>query len=204
MRQRTVTVQPDRDRANICLVAQFPCWPPRWSRQRRLHDRALPSLSASFSSTPVSGFLIHWLQVQVLNDPQQLKAQAPRFGLSAFVGCPAAAASAPVLWGVRCRGRLCGREAAERGSAPRGPRSAVSEGRCRVRCASRGRRLMGAPGCVGPAGVTLQLALAPSGVRLRGAGAGAQPRPPPSAGLATPQPVQSAKSGGERALQVAP
>jgi len=36
-------------------------------------------------------FLIHWLQVQVLNDPQQLKAQAARFGLSAFVGCPSAA-----------------------------------------------------------------------------------------------------------------
>ena len=93
------------------------------------------------SGTPVSYFSIHWLQVQVLNDPQQLKAQAIRFGLSAFVvGCPAPAASAPVLWGVQCRGRLCGRVTALGGSSPRSPRSAVSEGRARAHGGSQGRR----------------------------------------------------------------
>jgi len=46
---------------------------------------------------------------------------------------------------------------------------------------------MGAAGCVGPAGVTLQLALGQSGARFFGGVAGAQPRPPPNAGPATPQ-----------------
>ena len=53
-----------------------------------------------------------------------------------------------------------------RGASPRSSRSAVSEGRSRVRGASRGRRLVGAAGCGGPAGVTLQLALGQSGARL--------------------------------------
>jgi hypothetical protein len=44
-------------------------------------------VNSQHSSSPLALFLIHWLQVQVLNDPQQLKAQATRFGLSAFVGC---------------------------------------------------------------------------------------------------------------------
>ena len=90
------------------------------------------------------------------------------------MGCPSAAASAPVLWGVRSRGRGCGRETAQRGSSLRSPRSAVSKGRSRVRGALRGRRLVGAAGCVGPAGVTLQFAIAQSGARLWGNAAGAR------------------------------
>ena len=42
---------------------------------------------------------------------------------------------------------------------------------------------MGAAGCVGPAGVTLQFAIAQSGARLWGNAAGARPRPPPIAAL---------------------
>ena len=82
------------------------------------------------------------------------------------MGCPSAAASAPVLCGVRCRGRQCGRATPLCGASPRSPRSAVGEGRSRVRGALRGRRLVGAAGCVGPGGVTLQFARALSGARL--------------------------------------
>jgi len=46
---------------------------------------------------------------------------------------------------------------------------------------------MGAARRLGPAGVTLQLALALSGARLWGNAAGAQPRPPPIAGSAAPR-----------------
>ena len=40
-----------------------------------------------YPSSPRGLFLIHWLQVQVLNDPPTTrKPKPPRFGLSAFVG----------------------------------------------------------------------------------------------------------------------
>ena len=45
---------------------------------------------------------------------------------------------------------------------------------------------MGAAECVGPAGVTMQFAIAQSGARLWGDAAGAQPRPPPIASSASP------------------
>jgi len=111
----------------------------------------------------------------------------PAVGLSAFVGCPAAAASAPVLWSAPSRGRQRDPDSAVCGASPRSPRSAISERRSRASGASQGWRLMGATGRVGPAGVTLHIALAQSGARLSGSAAGAQPRPPPIASPAAPR-----------------
>ena len=70
--------------------------------------------------------------------------------------------------------------------SPRAPPSAESEGRSRARFGALANGcLMGAVGRVGPAGVTLQFAIARR-ARLVRDGAGAQPRPPPRAGPAAP------------------
>ena len=66
-----------------------------------------------------------------------------------------------------------------------------------MRGASRGRRLVGAAGRVGPAGVTLRFAIAQSGARLWGDAAGAQPLPPPTAGSVAPHAVRE-REGWQR------
>ena len=145
--------------------------------QPRVTRNTENAANSRYSSSRRGLFLIHWLQVQVLNDPQQLKAQATAVWAFGVCGLPLCGARAPVLCGVRSRGRLRVPETAARGSSPRSPRSAVSAvaPACRVR---RGDgRLMGATGCVGPAGVTLQLALARSGARLLGRRGGSSTAP---------------------------
>ena len=104
------------------------------------------------------------------------KAQTPVWAFG-VCGLPLCSARAPVLRVVRSLGRQRDLETPLRSASPRSSRSAVSKGRSRGHGASRGRRLMGAAGRVGPAGVTLPLAIAHSDARLWGRRSGSSTSP---------------------------